>query len=501
MLICIDAGHYLGTPGKRCLKSIDPNETREWTLNSRIAEKVQALLAAYDCRTVRTDDPTGQRKVSLNDRVEDANDSGADVLVSIHHNAGIHGGSGGGIVVYINPSHQHQSEVVQEAVYRHLIAQTGLVGNRASPKAKADHQITRETNMPAVLCECGFMDSTVDTPIILTEEFADQAARGITDALVEVYGLQQVSAPKPIATLTPGNFRVEVVSMAKRSIPGNFANAGYFGPYYQEAEDFALPVGHLVGDYKATGKWMRHYAEERGTFDGDKWLFDSGKWTYANPPGGKAVTTVYTMADDPNTIHVGEIVNLPHGVGYAVSGIPIIRDGKAVTLDQIKAQGWDTSPFRATWHTVLAVEDNKVHVIPWQSHSTNLVTSGEAAKAFSAYRDVIKLDGGGSFMYRCGGEELATEENRVICSILRLPEDAEQPQEPEQPADPDYEKWKAYMARWEAEKAAQPVSDWAEELLAEAVAQGITDGTRPQAPATRQEVVLMVCAGNAQGKE
>ena len=25
MLICIDAGHYLGTPGKRCLKSIDPN--------------------------------------------------------------------------------------------------------------------------------------------------------------------------------------------------------------------------------------------------------------------------------------------------------------------------------------------------------------------------------------------------------------------------------------------------------------------------------------------
>ena len=28
MLICIDAGHCLSTPGKRCLKSIDPNETR-----------------------------------------------------------------------------------------------------------------------------------------------------------------------------------------------------------------------------------------------------------------------------------------------------------------------------------------------------------------------------------------------------------------------------------------------------------------------------------------
>ena len=167
-----------------------------------------------------------------------------------------------------------------------------------------------------------------------------------------------------------------------------------------------------------------------------------------------------------------------------------------MTLDQIKAQGWDTSPFRATWHTVLAVEDNKVHVIPWQSHSTNLVTSGEAAKAFAGYRDVIKLDGGGSFMYRCGDKEQYTDENRVICSILRLPEDAEHPQEPEQPADPDYEKWKSYMARWEAEKAALPVSCWAKEKLDEAVAMGITDGTRPQAPATRQEVALMVRAGN-----
>ena len=51
------------------------------------------------------------------------------------------------------------------------------------------------------------------------------------------------------------------------------------------------------------------------------------------------------------------------------------------------------------------------------------------------------------------------------------------------------------MARWEAEKAALPVSDWAKELLAEAVAMGITDGKRPQAPATRQEVALMVLAG------
>ena len=190
MLICIDAGHGRNTAGKRCLKRIDPGETREWTLNSRIADKLQALLAGYNCQTMRADDVTGDRDVPLADRCEAANAARADVYVSIHHNAGINGGSGGGIVVYIHPNHQKQSEVVQEAVYRHLIAQTGLKGNRDNPLAEANHQVTRETEMPAILCECGFMDSTHDTPIILTEEFADQAARGLRDALAEVYGLK-----------------------------------------------------------------------------------------------------------------------------------------------------------------------------------------------------------------------------------------------------------------------------------------------------------------------
>ena len=35
MIIAIDAGHYNNTPGKRCMKAIDPNETRERFLNAR----------------------------------------------------------------------------------------------------------------------------------------------------------------------------------------------------------------------------------------------------------------------------------------------------------------------------------------------------------------------------------------------------------------------------------------------------------------------------------
>ena len=31
------AGHYMGTPGKRVPAHLDPNETREWVLNGRVA--------------------------------------------------------------------------------------------------------------------------------------------------------------------------------------------------------------------------------------------------------------------------------------------------------------------------------------------------------------------------------------------------------------------------------------------------------------------------------
>ena len=46
----------------------------------------------------------------------------------------------------------------------------------------------------------------------------------------------------------------------------------------------------------------------------------------------------------------------------------------------------------------------------------------------------------------------------------------------------------------ESERVEQPVSAWAAALLEEAKAKGITDGSRPQSYATRQEVALMVNA-------
>ena len=81
--------------------------------------------------------------------------------------------------------------MVQKAVYEAVVAATGLRGNRANPMARASLYVLRNTRMPAVLVEFGFMDSTTDTPIILTEEFAEQAAEGVVSALIDLYDLRK----------------------------------------------------------------------------------------------------------------------------------------------------------------------------------------------------------------------------------------------------------------------------------------------------------------------
>ena len=193
MIIALDAGHYNDTPGKRCLKRIDPNETRERFLNARMAEHVEELLKAYDCEVMRCDDRTGKTDPSLSERAARANRAGADAFISIHHNAGVNGGKGGGICVYAAENASKTSLTLQRAVYEETVKRTGLKGNRATPLPIANFTVIYKANMPAVLGEFGFMDSTTDVPIILTDDFSKKCAQGIVAALVKTFGIKKKS--------------------------------------------------------------------------------------------------------------------------------------------------------------------------------------------------------------------------------------------------------------------------------------------------------------------
>ena len=233
--IALTAGHYLGTKGKKCLKQFDPNETKEWVLNDRIADKVEKLLKNYTgYELLRTDDTTGQKEISLTARTNAANNWKADFYLSIHHNAGINGGNGGGITAYVYTKVGAETLEWQKAFYDALIAETGLKGNRATPMPKKNLHECRETKMPAVLLELGFMDSSVDCPIILTEKHADQCANAIVKVLVSRGGLKKKDTAQPSGKL----YRVHVGAYRERENAENMKkklNAAGYDAFIVEA--------------------------------------------------------------------------------------------------------------------------------------------------------------------------------------------------------------------------------------------------------------------------
>ena len=213
------------------------------------------------------------------------------------------------------------------------------------------------------------------------------------------------------------DFRIILYDAAKKSMGKNRCNAGFFASFTEKGEKFTLPVGHHVCDYKATSKWTKKYCTERGKFKGDKFTFDASRWSYSNEFYGKFVSTLIVANGKAS---VKSVKSLP-SCDYAVSGVPILANGAAVNRADAYAQGWNSSSLYATWHVFVGLKDaDTVYVMAARTSTGNMLTSGEMAKKFKqmGFRDVIKLDGGGSFYFNTNGTTLSTAENRRVCSII-----------------------------------------------------------------------------------
>ena len=222
--LALNAGHGKNTPGKRCDKKLDKNQTREWVLNSRICEKIETKLKAYTgYNLIRLDDPSGNKDIALKKRTDAANNFGADFYLSIHHNAGVKGGSGGGIETYVYTKASKESEEWQNSLYRALINHTNLKGNRSDGMRSKNLHECRESNMPCVLIECGFMDSKTDVPIILSDKFAEQVADACVEVIVKKAGLKKKTEAKTeTKTATTIKKDNKILSWQKAAIKDGF---------------------------------------------------------------------------------------------------------------------------------------------------------------------------------------------------------------------------------------------------------------------------------------
>jgi N-acetylmuramoyl-L-alanine amidase len=117
----------------------------------------------------------------LSDRSNLANKLNADIFVSIHGNSGP--STATGVETFYTRSDSAQ---LAKVMHKYLVQSTGLADRKV--KTQSLH-VTRETKMPAVLLECGFLSNSNDESKMFTEQFQDSVANGIVKGIKEYFGM------------------------------------------------------------------------------------------------------------------------------------------------------------------------------------------------------------------------------------------------------------------------------------------------------------------------
>lgn len=170
-LIALDAGHGGSASGAYY------EGVAEKDLNLAITYRLKAILEAQGYRTLMT--RSGDEDVSLSARARKANAAKADLFVSIHCNAAVNSPKFQGLYVYHYPG-SATGRALAQAIQTPACGFSGAVDRGV---ASADFAVVRETHMPAVLVESGFMTSSEELRWLRSEAFQANLARGIAQGI------------------------------------------------------------------------------------------------------------------------------------------------------------------------------------------------------------------------------------------------------------------------------------------------------------------------------
>jgi len=145
----------------------------------------------------------------LSTRRKNAINKGADLLISIHHNANTGKWNGAtGVEVYRHTLTFHkQTKELTSKLANEISKQTGLK-NRGAKKAL--FTVIATSKIPCVLCEGGFMDGKSDSKYIRTEEGQKAYAKAISKVIIEYYKLKKTNVNKVTGTSNKVLYKVKI---------------------------------------------------------------------------------------------------------------------------------------------------------------------------------------------------------------------------------------------------------------------------------------------------
>jgi N-acetylmuramoyl-L-alanine amidase len=178
--IFIDPGHGGSDPGA------DGNGLFEKNVTLSIATKIRDILEKeFENATVKMS-RTGDQTVSLQERTDMANTWGADYYLSIHINSG--GGIGYEDYIHDLLSDSSRTAEIQRIIHPEVVKLNDLT-DRGSKKA--NYHVLRESTMPAMLSENGFIDNASDAAKMKDNDWIEKVARGHVNGLAKALKLQK----------------------------------------------------------------------------------------------------------------------------------------------------------------------------------------------------------------------------------------------------------------------------------------------------------------------
>ncbi|MDH6444756.1 MULTISPECIES: N-acetylmuramoyl-L-alanine amidase family protein [unclassified Paenibacillus] len=177
-IIVIDAGHGGKDPGS---SSVNKLKEKDFTLPTAL--KIAELLKKEpNIEVILT--RSGDTYPTLQDRSNLANNVKADLFISVHANsipAGSKSNPSGTETYYT----RNDSLLFAQTVHKYLAVATGLQDRGVR---QANYHVTRETKMPAILLECGYLSNTKDEALLFTPDIQNKIAEAVVLGIKEYLG-------------------------------------------------------------------------------------------------------------------------------------------------------------------------------------------------------------------------------------------------------------------------------------------------------------------------
>lgn len=197
MKICINAGHTLSAAGSGAIGiKVESIETR------KVAKEVIRLLKEGGHTVIdSTVDYTNSQSEYLKKAVDPANKNNCDLFVSIHFNAFNSRAFGTEVLIYSNDSKsKDEAERICKSISDFGFKNRGV-------KVRDDLYVLKNTNMPALLVECCFIDNEEDMYIYNPKDMAKAIVEGLLNKDIKDERIEKLQDDGMVYRVVVGSFK------------------------------------------------------------------------------------------------------------------------------------------------------------------------------------------------------------------------------------------------------------------------------------------------------